>query len=781
MAALLAKYNTALDLYFPLIKRGVMDYAVSADYTHASGDVKISKDGGAAATATNAPSAITMGNGAMWKLTLTATEMQAAQIVVTVVDAATKAIEDQMIIIQTYGNASAQHPFDLATATQSVSVTQWNGTNVASPATAGIPEVNVKNINNVAASSVTAINANIGTTQPVNFTGTGASALVKSDMVDVAGAAVSTSSAQIGVNAVNIGGTTQTGRDIGASVLLSAGTGTGQLDFTSGVVKANLAQILGTALTETAGQIAAAFKQFFNIASPTSTMNLITTVTTTTNLTNAPVDSSGVTTLLSRLSATRAGYLDNLSGGAVALASKLQKYVQLLARKDSAIATDNATEVSEINANGGSGAGAYANTTDALEALSDTALKPTVAGRTLDVSATGEAGIDWANVGSPTTVVGLSGTTVKTATDVEADTQDIQGRLPAALVSGRMDSNVQAMATGVITATAIAADAIGASELAADAVAEIADQVWDEVLSGHLTGGSTGNALNSAGSAGDPWGTAVPGAYSPGSAGYIVGNRLDAAVSSRLASASYTAPDNTGIAAVQAKTDLLNFTGTDVKATLDGETVTPANGSITAAVIATDAIDGDAIAASAVAEIQAGLSTYAGGDTPGTTTLLTRIPGTVQPQTGDSYARLGTPAGASVSADIAAVKAETASIQTDTNDIQTRLPAALTGAGNMKTDALAINGSTSAAAQLGKSAIGIVSGSAVTGTLSTTQMSTDLTEATNDHYKDLVLKWTSGALLGQATSISAYNGSTKVLTFTAVTDAPANGDTFVIM
>lgn len=45
-------------------------------------------------------------------------------------------------------------------------------------------------------------------------------------------------------------------------------------------------------------------------------------------------------------------------------------------------------------------------------------LAPTVAGRTLDVSAGGEAGVDWANIGSPTTTVGLSGTTVKTATDV---------------------------------------------------------------------------------------------------------------------------------------------------------------------------------------------------------------------------------------------------------------------------------------------------------------------------------------------------------------------------
>ncbi len=114
----------------------------------------------------------------------------------------------------------------------------------------------------------------------------------------------------VDANAVKVGptgaGTAQTARDIGASVLLSAGTGTGQLDFTSGVVKANLAQILGTALTETAGQIAAAFKQFFNIASPTSTMNTITTVTTTTtatNLTNAPTAGDFTATMKTSLNA----------------------------------------------------------------------------------------------------------------------------------------------------------------------------------------------------------------------------------------------------------------------------------------------------------------------------------------------------------------------------------------------------------------------------------------------------------------------------------------------
>lgn len=59
----------------------------------------------------------------------------------------------------------------------------------------------------------------------------------------------------VGANVVRVNGTTQTARDIGASVLLSPGTGTGQLDVTSGVVKANTTQLSGTALTDIVGAI----------------------------------------------------------------------------------------------------------------------------------------------------------------------------------------------------------------------------------------------------------------------------------------------------------------------------------------------------------------------------------------------------------------------------------------------------------------------------------------------------------------------------------------------
>lgn len=63
-------------------------------------------------------------------------------------------------------------------------------------------------------------------------------------------------------------------------------------------------------------------------------------------------------------------------------------------------------------------------------------------------------------------------------------------------------------------------------------VGAIADQVWDEALSGHATAGTTGKALSDAGAAGDPWSTALPGSYSAGEAGYIIGTYIDQAISS---------------------------------------------------------------------------------------------------------------------------------------------------------------------------------------------------------------------------------------------------------
>lgn len=184
---------------------------------------------------------------------------------------------------------------------------------------------------------------------------------------------------------------------------------------------------------------------------------------------------------------------------------------------------------------------------------------------------------------------------------------------------------------------------------------QIVDGVWDEPIAGHLTAGSTGAALNGAGSAGDPWTTPLPGAYGAGTAGFIVGTNLDAQVS-----------------AVKAKTDNLP---TD-----------PADESLVIA--ATDAIF-NRIGAPAGASVSADIAAV-----NAKTTNLPTDPADeslIIAATDAIMTRIGAPVGASISADIAGV-------QSDTNDIQTRLPAALVaGRIDASVGAMAANVLTAAA------------------------------------------------------------------------------------
>ena len=102
-------------------------------------------------------------------------------------------------------------------------------------------------------------------------------------------------------------------------------------------------------------------------------------------------------------------------------------------------------------------------------------------------------------------------------------------------------------------------------------------------------------------------------------------------------------------------------------------------------------------------------------------------------------------------------------------------------ADDIQVDIVSISTSTDAADKLEASAETIVTAAAAAGTLSTTQMTTTLTEVTNDHYNGRIIIWTSGVLAGQATDITDYNGVTKMVTYTAVTEAPGDGDTFNIL
>jgi hypothetical protein len=205
--------------------------------------------------------------------------------------------------------------------------------------------------------------------------------------------------------------------------------------------------------------------------------------------------------------------------------------------------------------------------------------------------------------------------------------------------------------------------------------------VWDEALAGHLGAGSTGNALNAAGAAGDPWATAIPGAYGAGSAGLLLGTTIPAAIDA-----------------------IDNYVDAEIGA------------------LATAVAD-----VPTVAEFEARSTTD-----PATQTLLTTVAGYLDTE-------------------IAAIKAVT--------------------------DAL----TAAAAAKLALSAGTIVSAAAAAGTLSTTEMTTNLTEATDDHYNGRIIIWTSGVLQNQATDITDYDGATKKLVYTAVTEAPTAADTFIIV
>ena len=64
----------------------------------------------------------------------------------------------------------------------------------------------------------------------------------------------------------------------------------------------------------------------------------------------------------------------------------------------------------------------------------------------------------------------------------------------ASVATGGITSG--SFATGAITATTLAANSLTASALATDAVAEIADGVWDEAYSGHTTAGTFGKLMD---------------------------------------------------------------------------------------------------------------------------------------------------------------------------------------------------------------------------------------------------------------------------------------------
>lgn len=96
-------------------------------------------------------------------------------------------------------------------------------------------------------------------------------------------------------------------------------------------------------------------------------------------------------------------------------------------------------------------------------------------------------------------------------------------------------------------------------------------------------------------------------------------------------------------------------------------------------------------------------------------------------------------------------------------------------------DMTAISGDSTAADNLEESATGIIFGTAQTGTLSTTQATTDLTGYLDDELIGRRLVFVSGTADGQTSIITDYASTNGTLTYATITTAPANNDTFVLV
>ncbi len=107
MQTFLRKYGVQTTIHFVLYEVDGVDLRVDA--ADGGTDCSMMKDEGAEATCDNDFA----DEGKGYSLVLTATEMEAAEIMVYIVDSATKLWLDEALKIETYGHASAMHAMDL--------------------------------------------------------------------------------------------------------------------------------------------------------------------------------------------------------------------------------------------------------------------------------------------------------------------------------------------------------------------------------------------------------------------------------------------------------------------------------------------------------------------------------------------------------------------------------------------------------------------------------------------------------------------------------------------
>jgi hypothetical protein len=102
----LTEYGVGRTFYIPMPKQGSTDYAVAADWSPAPGDVTVVRDNLFAANIGTLPSYSSTYK--LWSYQLTGTELTGKCIAVIIMDQGTKAVADNTILIETFGNSAAQ-------------------------------------------------------------------------------------------------------------------------------------------------------------------------------------------------------------------------------------------------------------------------------------------------------------------------------------------------------------------------------------------------------------------------------------------------------------------------------------------------------------------------------------------------------------------------------------------------------------------------------------------------------------------------------------------------
>jgi len=268
------------------------------------------------------------------------------------------------------------------------------------------------------------------------------------------------------VNTVQLGGTSQTARDIGASVLLSSGTGTGQLSLSSGLVT------VGTNNDKTG----------YSISGTKTTLDALN-----------DIDGTGL--------ATSAG-LATVDSNVDAIKAKTDQFVFTVA---------NQVDANALSGGGGLDASGVRAAVGLASANLDTQLGdiPTVSefnARTLLSSAYFDASTDTVSLAADQSGVTIG--TVNALTGHTVQTGDSYARLGAP-AGASVSADIAAIEAGTAPTAAQVADAVWTEAIAdhsgtvgstaeslsnasAPTAGAVADAVWDEAMSGHVSVGSFG-------------------------------------------------------------------------------------------------------------------------------------------------------------------------------------------------------------------------------------------------------------------------------------------------